>query len=233
MITRRSFVRLTGGALAATPGLLAKEGVPSALDHVLLGCNDLERGIDFIEQHLGVRAVFGGVHPGRGTQNALLSLGDRRYLEIIAPDPKQKELGWHSEIARLTEPRLAGWAAHVSDIDELSSRLRKAGILFQGPQPGSRRRPDGRMLSWKTLTLADDRGGLLPFFIQWGADSLHPSIDAPAGCSLVHFNAVALASDGLDRITTLIEIDLPVAKGEKRQLRATFSGKRGEFSITN
>ncbi len=215
------------------PDILGHGGVPSGLDHVLLGCNDLERGIDLVERHLGVRAVFGGVHPGRGTQNALLSLGNRRYLEIIAPDPRQKVLNWHAEITRLTEPRLAGWAVHVSDIESLGSRLRDAGIPFQGPQAGSRKRPDGRMLRWKTLTLTDDRGGLLPFFIEWGADSVHPSADAPAGCSLERFSAVALDSDGLAGLSALLEVDLLVTTGEKRQLRATFSGRKGEFSVTN
>ena len=220
-------------ALAAGPGTPGKEGVPLTLDHVLLGCDDLERGIGFVEQHLGVRAVFGGVHPGRGTQNALLSLGDRRYLEIIAPDPNQGGVVWHNEILHMTEPRLAGWAAHVSDMDGLGSRLRNAGIPFQGPQPGSRKRPDGSVLIWKTLTLADDHGGLLPFFIQWGEDSPHPSADAPTGCSLVRFMAAAPDPDELGRLTALLGIDLLVTEGEKRQLIATFSGRRGECPVTN
>jgi hypothetical protein len=118
-------------------------------------------------------------------------------------------------------------------MDGLSSRLRKSGVVFQGPQPGSRRRPDGRVLNWKTLALADDHGGLLPFFIQWHADSIHPSVDSPKGCSLVRFEAVVPDSDELGRLSALLGLDLPITKGEKPQLRATFSGTGGEFSVTN
>src|SRR5262252_5317822 len=94
------------------------DAVPEELDHILLGCSDLNRGIAFLEQHLGVKAMFGGVHPGRGTQNALLSLGERHYLEIIAPDPKQAgTTGPQSSVERLRlrelkEPRLVTWAVH-------------------------------------------------------------------------------------------------------------------------
>src|SRR5438552_17252382 len=148
-IPRRSFVAITGAALVVPNSLLGSQRqqsevpplvdqVPAMLDHILLGCNDLEHGIAFVEQHTGVRAASGGVHPGRGTQNALLSLGTRRYLEIIAPDPKQASVQQFSVITTLKEPQLIGWAAHPGDLDSFAKRLREAGVTFEGRRAGSR-----------------------------------------------------------------------------------------------
>src|SRR2546429_7923807 len=181
-ISRRTFLAISAGVALAPSFSWGAEQVPSLLDHILLGCSDLERGIAFVEEHSSFRAAFGGVHPGRGTQNALLSLGTRRYLEIIAPDPHQNISDERAiKLKKLTEPRLVGWAAHPGDIQVLAADLAKSGVAAEGPTPGSRKRPNGSVLHWKTLNLKDDANGLLPFFIEWSADSLHPSAEAPSG----------------------------------------------------
>jgi hypothetical protein len=42
--------------------------VTSAIDHLLLGVADLDRGIDSVDKRLGVHAAIGGVHSGAGTR---------------------------------------------------------------------------------------------------------------------------------------------------------------------
>jgi catechol 2,3-dioxygenase-like lactoylglutathione lyase family enzyme len=233
-IPRRVFLALTGGALTAARVSWSKIAeVPTLLDHILLGCNDLERGTAFVEKRTGVRAAFGGVHPGRGTQNALLSLGERRYLEIIAPDPKQPSVEQFSAITKLKEPRLIGWAEHRDDLEQFAAKLRQEGIECEGPRAGSRQRPDGKVLHWKTLTLKNDHGGLLPFFIEWSKDSVHPSADAPKGCTLKRFEATTPETEDLLYAASRVQLDLYVSTTNEPSLRATIAGPKGEFSITS
>lgn len=204
--------------------------MPASLDHILLGCNDLDKGIAFVEERTGVRAAIGGVHPGRGTRNALLSLGEKHYLEIIAPDPAQPNATEALSLAlkKLTGPRLVGWAAHPGDLDAFAKKLRDAGLAFEGPRRGSRKRPDGHTLNWKTLTLANDQSGLLPFFIEWSADSVHPSADAPAGCKIVHFEISGPDIGELRRLCQLLDLDVPVGQSDKPRLRARIAGPGGK-----
>src|SRR5215475_554258 len=213
-LDRRKFLQLAAASAVTTKALATPEA-PSMLDHILLGSSDLDAGIAFVEQHTGVRAAIGGVHPGRGTRNALLSLGERRYLEIIAPDPEQTEVPDAYGLRRLDKPRLVTWAAHPGDMKALADRLAKAGIRAQGPTPGSRKRPDGRLLQWKTLNLEDAADGLLPFFIEWGVDSLHPSTDSPKGCTLMKFEALSPQPEALTKLAKQLDLDLAIGKGEK------------------
>ncbi len=194
------------------------------LDHILLGCNNLQHGIDFVEQHTGVRAAFGGVHPGRGTQNALLSLGTRRYLEILAPDPQQHaDDPIATKLKGISEPRLVRWAANTGNMAALVARLKAAAIAFEGPNPGSRKRPDGKTLNWQTLNLTDDLSGLLPFFIQWSEYSVHPSVDAPSGCTLASFELISTDPNTLSRISAHLSLDVPISEGPAAQLRAVIA----------
>jgi hypothetical protein len=250
-VLRRSFITIASGALLVPYSLCSNQReqldvpplvdqVPPMLDHILLGCNDLQRGIDFVEQHTGVRAAFGGVHPGRGTQNALLSLGSStanqkgRYLEIIAPDPQQSATDEHySRLSKFTEPRLIGWAAHPGDLQVLAGDLAKVGFVTQGPTPGSRKRSDGRVLQWKTLALKDDADGLLPFFIEWSADTVHPSEDAPTGCQLLSFELLTPDPGSLAKTTAKLRLTAPIAKGPSPQLHAVITGPKGKLDVTS
>jgi hypothetical protein len=206
----------------------------SSLDHLLLGCSDLDFGVAFVEKGTGVRPAFGGVHRGRGTRNALLSLGDRRYLEVIAPDPQQREVQpWAvrqlPSITTLTTPRLVGWAARCGDIEIVAAKLRQLRIDITGPSMQSRACADGTALKWKMATIVDDRNGVVPFFIEWDARSTHPSVDAPAGCRLDRFAVTAPNTDEIAELFRCLEIDVRVEQGNALGLYASITGPGGRL----
>jgi hypothetical protein len=231
LLSRRSFICASAGAVTASLALRPQEtrSVPPELDHVIVGARDLDEGIAYLEKLSGYRASYGGSHAGRGTRNALLKLGHHSYLEILAPDPDQSTLTWYKELPTLDEPRLVGWAERANDINSLASHLKKRGVEVIGPTPGSRTRPNGETLRWTLLLRADDREGILPFYIVWDSTSPHPSGDAPGGCLLVD----------LHRTGQLIETSPPKLglhvrqdPSKSAQLRATIAGQLGEFVLT-
>jgi len=149
-----------------------------AFDHLIVGAQSLADGCDFIEAQFGVRPQLGGKHVAMGTHNALVSLGPRQYLEILAIDPEGLaparrrwfDLDEPRMRASLAEgPRLIHWAARTDNIETAKA----LSPIDQGVVHPMRRGD----LNWR-ITIPDDGhlpgAGLVPTLIEW-ADATHPS----------------------------------------------------------
>jgi hypothetical protein len=233
MLSRRLFLALAGTAITLHPAFCRKDTMPNNLDHIVLGSHDLDQGIAWLEARTGVRAALGGVHPGRGTRNALLALGPHCYLEILAPDPRQSSLTWYTQLPTLREPRLVAWAVHTTDLAAVAGKCAAAGYPIDGPSDYSRARPDGKTLRWKLFHLKDDRDGLLPFFIEWAADSIHPAVDTPPGCMLTSLQLESPHPNDLAKVCQTLGVDVPVMVGQKQLLRARITSPKGEVEFTS
>src|SRR5215471_4090832 len=237
-LSRRRFIGLAAMAMTTRRIAFGADNMPSVpadLDHILLGADDLDHGVEWVQERSGVRAIFGGVHPGRGTRNALLALGPRRYLEIIAPDPQQASATSGNDMANrlraIQEPRLIGWAAHTDDLASLVQKATAAGIAIENPRDGSRIRSDGKTLQWKSFALKKDFDGVLPFFIEWNRSSIHPSQDAPSGCTLEHFFIESPAVEDVRSVAGKLGLEVEVKPAQTPFLRARIIGKKGAFEI--
>ena len=240
-LTRRAALKMGAASLVAMampagaayfgdgPALVAAR---DAFDHILLGCPDLDAGIRWFEERSGVRARFGGVHPGRGTRNALASLGQRRYLEIIAPDPQQTTADERGTVIRqLSGPRIIGWAVGTNDIEASRRAAEAAGLKTMGPSPGSRQRPDGKMLRWQALGIAT-ADTLVPFFIQWSSDSPHPAADAPPAGSAEELRFESPQAEELRGTLRKMGIDADVRRGNNPRIRLTLATPKGRVEIS-
>lgn len=150
-------------------------------DHLLIAAPDLEAGIRFSEDLLGVQPVPGGAHPGQGTRNALLGLADDVYIEFIAPDPDQPpDLPLARYLRSLETPALSWWCARCDDLVSLKRLLGTHGINSGPIDPWSRTLIDGSSLRWHLLMPGHSQfGSLLPFCIDWADMTRHPSRNLP------------------------------------------------------
>lgn len=153
----------------------------AAVDHLVYAATTLAQGIDYFAELTGIVARPGGKHAGMGTHNALVKIGERLYLEIIAIDPDAPAPArkrWfdlddgdlRAEI--LDRPQLVHWVARTRDLDR--------AIAQCGYAPGPAlpfARGDYR---WR-ITVPDDgrrpARGVLPTLIQW--ESSHPADALP------------------------------------------------------
>jgi hypothetical protein len=152
---------------------------PTVVDHVLLPVVDLEEGARVLRERHGLQAIAGGRHPKVGTANMIVPLG-RQYLEMIAiADPHEaaaSRLGRRITAALAEGRTFVAWALRTRNLDAMRGKLLAAGWDLPPIVEGSRRRPDGQLLHWRTQDVATGAEPIaLPFVIEWDVpDGLHP-----------------------------------------------------------
>lgn len=179
----------------------------SQFDHLVVAIRSLPDGIAEFERLTGITAVAGGRHPGRGTENALVSFGGGMYLEIIAPQAGATLSPRDEAMRELDRLRIIHWAISVSDADEAARTLRGAGFAVQPPQAGARVAPSGERLEWVTFSLDDSSLSVAPFFIQWSPATRHPAMTAPGGCALVRLALYDPEADRLSRALAALGVE--------------------------
>jgi hypothetical protein len=119
---------------------------------------------------VGLTTHYGGPHANGATHMALRGFDDGSYIELIAPIAKSGGAsgmmgGWAAWMNG--DAGTGAWAVESTDIHQEVKRLETAGIDVRGPEPGSRVRPDGIALLWKTAMVGSGAAGaVLPFLIQ-------------------------------------------------------------------
>ena len=234
-MNRPAFIVLVSSLLVcvASRPRAGPEGLLAQVDHLVYATPDLKAGVDRLEKLLGIRASAGGQHPGRGTRNALVALGPASYIEIIGPDPEQPkpDVPGPFGIDGLTAPRLTAWAAKGQRLEQIVADARRAGVMLGDVTSGSRRRPDGLLLTWRYTdprAVVADR--IVPFFIDWGSTP-HPAATAAAGASLIALRAEHPDPTPVQRMLDELGLNLHVDRGIRPALIATVEGPRGRVDL--
>ena len=217
---------LTGILILLCSCLPAGAAAPVAqVDHILLGIDDLDRGMEQFEKLTGVRPVKGGKHP-RGTHNALVSLGDGTYLEILALQPGVTPPKEYEDLRQLHALTPIGWAVSSKDSAQLRGRLTSAGMAVTESTAGSRTTPAGTTLSWQTFGL-EEGFDEAPFFIVWSPHSSHPSTTSPTGCKLQQWRVAGPHLKSLEQLRSTLDLRIEVAAAQSTALRLSLQCPKG------
>jgi hypothetical protein len=158
------------------------------IDHLVVGALNLQQGVSYVKEVLGVIMPYGGMHVQMGTHNHLMQLGKDVFLEVISINPDidpPKAPRWYGLddpfIKRQIEkqPVFLTWVVNTKNINKF---IQKASVSFGTPELISRGE-----LRWHFGVPDDGRliaGGMLPYVIEWQTDHHPASNMADEGCRL-------------------------------------------------
>lgn len=135
------------------------------IDHVVLGSKDLDLTAERFADEYRLMSVPGGRHAAWGTANRIVPLGDD-YVEFLAVvDQKVADRSRLGTLLRRSTAEGDRWFVVCMQDDDLDGTAERLGMDIV---TGSRTRPDGRELRWRSAGLEDpSREPWLPFFIDW------------------------------------------------------------------
>ncbi len=203
------------------------------LDHIVYAVPDLAQAVADLQERLGVCATVEGKHTGLGTHNALLSLSDEAYMEVIGPDPGQPPPAMPRPfgIDTLTEPRLITWLAKATDLDKQVEQARARGYDLGKITPMHRDLPDGTRIEWRLVIPAQPLGeGLVPVLIEWHT-TLHPAKTSARGCRLVELHGEHPRPETVRPILEAMGLSLDIRPGAAPALSATLDTPKGRVVL--
>lgn len=202
------------------------------LDHVAIAVADLAAAGREIDARHGLASIDGGRHPGWGTANRIVPLG-QTYLELIAvvdeAEAAQSFVGsWVAQASPVLAQPL-GWAVRTDNLDDVARRL---GLVVTS---GSRATRGGQLLRWRTAGIEQAAAEpSLPFFIEWEHGTPLPG-RAPATHRTAGIQIAKLQLDGdPDRLAAWLgthHLPITVRPGTPALSSITLTGAAGEIVL--
>ena len=203
------------------------------LDHLMYGGADLDESIKRFAFLSGVTADRGGSHPGRGTRNALVSLGPGIYLELMAPDPAQSLNGtFGMTFVQIARPQIHTYIVKGEELERIRAKLAEFKIDSE-IRDMTRKTLQGDLLRWRlVIPHSNPYGEFIPRFIDW-MGTPHPSETSVSGCSLVSFEIGHPEADALMRIMKSLDFEVDaVSRSDAPFFLARMRTPKGNLTLT-
>ena len=202
------------------------------LDHVVIAVSDLDAAAREIAAQHGLASIEGGRHPGWGTANRIVPLGEA-YLELIAvvdeAEAAQSSVGRWVAGMRPKGAELLGWAVRTNRLVDVA---RRNGLTIHA---GSRTGRGGKLVRWRLAGIEEAAAEpFLPFFIEWlHGTSLPGHATATHRAGAVHIAGLQLHGDA-DRLNSWLEgchLPIVVRPGTPAVDGILLTGAAGDFVL--
>lgn len=204
------------------------------IDHLVYCVPNMLDAIEHFKETLGVEATIGGRHLNQGTINALINLGDKCYLEILAIDEENKDIKsprWMG-LDMATAPKITRWAISSEDVNQDSQVLQQYNPELGNIIDGSRVSPTGAMLKWKmTKPLATPEVEIAPFILDWSESAMHPTDNMVQSCALESVEFFSPENPKLNICLDGIFGNFQLIESKQPKIVATIRGPRGVVTI--
>jgi Glyoxalase-like domain len=196
------------------------------LDHVIIAASTRPSETPRLVAEYGLELSVGGEHPGWGTCNWIVALGDA-YLELVAVVDERvaRASSFGSRALESAGGGLIGWAVRPDDLDATAGRLG----LDVGE--GSRTRPSGERVEWRMAGLDEAmKRPWLPFFIAWRDHTAFPGATRSPSARIVRLELECDARELSDWLGPH-SIPLDVRAGDAGLTAVVLDGPQGTIAL--
>lgn len=204
------------------------------IDHLVYCVHNLEEGINYFIDNYGMHPVVGGKHLNEGTKNAIISLGNKCYLEILAIDEdniKHTKNRWMG-IDLLTTPKMTRWAIKSTNLETDKQALIQYNDQLGRVESGLRKRPDNTNLTWKmTKPLSHPEVEVVPFLVDWSDSSYYPTDGLPVQGKLLEIKLGHIYLEKVKACLDALNLDISIKSSNESYIKIVVEGPRGLFEI--
>ena len=203
------------------------------IDHLVFCVPNLQTAMQQLTDKCGIEVVYGGQHKTKGTENALLNLGNGAYLELLAIDNTNTAIApprWMG-VDMVDNFTFTRWAIKSTDLANDVAILKRVNPLMGEIFTGSRQKTDGSTLRWSmALPLATPAVEVLPFMVDW-KDSVHPTESLEAGCELLRLEITHPKPFPILTALRDLKVEMHVREGATSTLKAVIDTPNGRVVI--
>jgi len=204
------------------------------IDHIVYCVPNLEKAIIELENKLGVKAAIGGRHLTQGTKNALINLGNKCYLEILAIDEDNKDITtnrWMG-IDLLQGSKITRWALKANDIKKDAAHLQEFNTNMGQVTGGSRKMTNGKTLTWQiAMPLSTPEVVIIPFITDWSDSEAHPTDSLDHDCKLLELRLSHSNPLSIENLFDRMNITLSITKSEAPSIQLIIKSPKGIVSL--